>query len=570
MIVHRRTAPVFGLLMVFVLVLAACGPATLPPTAQPTEPPAPTEVSASPTELSAPTVEVAPTEAPAPTTEPTVAEAPAAEIPENLLVFVQRNEFTNLDPSRSASGEPRVLANVYETLTFLNPPGSAEILSPKLATSWESNPEGTEWTFKIRQGVKFHDGTDLNAAAVKYSIDRTISLGQGSAYILDPIQEIVVNDDYTVSFKLKYAAPLDIILATPYAAWIMSPTTTEAHDEAWFQEHDAGSGPYVIDSRERGARVLLKAFPGYWGGWRTGQFTSASIEIVDDTVVRQQMIESGDADITYGLQRESIPALKENPDVTVYVGPSYENMMSWFNVTKPPLDNKLVRQALSYAVPYDQIIQGVLLGGGTQSHGPVPAGIWGHSDDLFQYNYDLDKARSLLAEAGYPDGGFDLVYTFVAGDFDEQQVGELWKAELAKLGINMELQGMTWDAQWQLAKSDPKAAQDIYTMWWYPDIATPNAFLYLTFHCEDKPYFNVAYYCNPNFDKLIDDANTLSSTDRAKSTEMFIDAQKILVDDAPATFVFDNSDTHILRSDIKGYVDNPAYPHVFFFYELSR
>lgn len=559
MVPKQRFFVVVSLLMVLALVLAACGTAAPEPEVEPTEPPAPT---------AAPEVEAEPTEPPPP--EPTEAEEPEAEMPENVVVFAQRNDFPNLDPSASVSGDARVLANLYETLTFVNPPGSEEILSPKLATSWESSEDGTEWTFQIREGVKFHDGTDLNAEAVKKSIDRTIEMGVGSSYIWEALEEITVDDEYTVTFHLKNAAPLDLIAASGYAAWIFSPTAAEEHDTEWFQDHAAGTGPYTLESRTRGENVVLKAFEDYWGGWEPGQFSLGVIEIVDDTVVRQQMIESGDADITYGLARESLPALQENPDVTVDIGISYENMMSWFNTTKPPLDDPLVRQALSYAMPYDEIVTGVLQGGGTQARGPVPVGVWGRSDELSQYEYDLDKAAELLAEAGYPDGGFDLVYTFVAGDFDEQQVGELWKAELAKLGINLELQGMTWAAQWDLSKADPAAAQDIYTMWWYPDIVTPNSFLYLTFHCEDTTLYNVAYYCNPEFDELLDEANILAATDRDEATRLYVEAQEILVEEAPAAFIFDNAGIHVLRSDIEGYVNNPAYPHFFFFYDLSR
>lgn len=523
------------------------------------------------TEPDAPPADVADTPVPdePPVEEPTAVE-PDPEPEENVIVFIQRNDFPNLDPSASSSGDVRVLTNVYETLTFFNPPGSAEILSPRLATAWESNDDGTEWTFTIRQGVKFHDGTDLNAEAVMYSIERTIELGLGASYIWAAVDEISVADEYTVIFKLSYAAPLDIVASSAYAAWIFSPAAAEANDTDWFQENDAGSGPYKIESREVGTRVTLTRFDDYWGGWEPGQFTHAVIEVVDDTVVRQQMIEAGDADITYGLSRESIPALEANPDVTVYSTPSYENMMAWFNTVKPPLDNALVRQALSYTIPYQDIVQGVILGGGVQAHGPVPTGVWGHSDDILQYSYDLDKAQELLDEAGFGEGGFDLVYTHVAGDFDQQQVGELWKAELAKLNINLEIQSMTWTAQWDLAKADPAAAQDIFTMYWYPDIVTPYSFLFLTFHCEDEPFFNVAYYCNPEFDTLIDDADVLSATDRAESISKYIEAQQLLAEDAAAAFFYDINGIHILRSDISGYVDNPAYSHVFFFYDLSR
>jgi len=246
------------------------------------------------------------------------------------------------------------------------------------------------------------------------------------------------------------------------------------------------------------------------------------------------------------------------------------NLLGLINMEKEPTNNKLVRQALSYAFPYQQFIEVVMLGQATQAYGPVPAGVWGFSEDLFQYSYDLDKARELLTEAGYPEGGFDLVMTYATGDLEEEQVGELWKAELAKLGINLEVRGMEWEAQWDLAMSDPLAAQDVFVMYWWPDIITPYVWLFGMFHCEEEILFNDGYYCNPEFDDLIDRGNELAASDRAEAERLFIQAQEILIEDAAAMFFYDLPNDHEIRSDIKGYVDNPAYPHVVFVYKLTR
>lgn len=540
-----QTIALPGLLVVLVLLLTQCAPAA---------PPAPTEAPPTP-------VEVPPTPVPPPPKE-------------NIAVYAHVTTFPDIDPSISFSNDSAVTSNAYETLVWYNPPGSPEVLRPGLAERWESNANATEWAFYLRQGVRFHDGTELNAEAVKQAIGRTMSLGLGAAYIWDPVEEIIAVDDYTVQFKLKYPAPLDLIAASGYGAWIFSPACIEAQgDKAseWLNEgHDCGSGPYMIESRERGQRLIMKKFDDYWGGWQPGQFDRVVFEVVEDPVVRQQMIEAGEADVTYELPRENLNSLDARPDVTVYTNPSFQNLVGLFNVRKPPLDNPKVRQALSYAFPYQQFIESVMEGYAVQAHGPVPTGMWGYSQDLFQYSYDLDKAKALLAEAGYPDGGFELLFTYATGDMDEQQVGELWKAELARLNINLTVQGMAWEAQWDLAKSDPAKAQDVFVMYWWPDYVSPYSFLFNMFHCEEEILFNLGYYCNPQFDEMIDRANELSGSDRAEAERLFIEAQKILIEDAASMFFYDVANTHVLRSDIKGYVDNPAYPHVVFFYQLSR
>jgi peptide/nickel transport system substrate-binding protein len=495
-------------------------------------------------------------------------------VPENIFVYAHGPTFPDIDPSISFSNDSVVMGNAYETLVFYNPPGSAEVLSPQLATSWESSEDGMTWTFYLRKGVKFHDGTDFNAEAVEYSVERTINLGLGAAFVWDAVEDVVVIDDYTVEFKLSYSAPLDLVAASGYGAWMFSPTCAEAQGEdlsEWFNEgHDCGSGPYMIESRERGTRLVMTYFPDYWGGWKEGQFGKVVFDIVVDPVVQQQMLEAGEASAAYALPRVNLEPLDARDDVTVYINPSFQNLLGLYNMKKEPTSNKLVRQALSYAVPYQQIIDGVMMGQGTQAYGPVPAGMWGFSEDLFQYTYDLDKAKELLAEAGYPEGGFDLLMTFATGDLDEQQVGELWKAELAKLGINLEVRGMEWEPQWDLAMSDPLAAQDILVFYWWPDYITPYTYLFNMFHCEEEILFNLGYYCNPEVDELMDTANELAATDRAESERLFIEAQEILIEDAAAAFFYDLPNDHELRSDIKGYADNPAYPHIIFVYKLWK
>ena len=507
-------------------------------------------------------------EAAAPAEEPAQEEAVAEQ---NIFIYAHPTSFPDLNPASSFSNDLVIMSNCYETLTFYNPPGSAEVISPKLATSWETSEDSTEWTFTLREGVTFQDGEPFNAEAVKSAIESTIELGAGASYIWSPVETIEVVDEVTVKFTLGWPAPLDLIASAGYAAWMYSPKAYAEQGSEWFNEGNcAGTGPYTIDSYERGARIVMTRNEDYWGGWSDGQFDTAVFQIVEDPVVRQQMIESGTANFTYDIPADNMDALDARDDVNVYTNPGFQNLIGLLNNQKPPLNDPLVRQAVSYAFPYEQFMQGVMGQRATQAHGPIPAGIWGHSDDLFQYSYDLDKAADLLAEAGYPDGGFDLLYTYATGDLDEQQVGELWKAELAKLGINLELQPMTWEAQWELGLSDPENAQDIFTMYWWPDFVSPISWMYSMYRTEDETLFNLGYYKNAAFDELIDTADAISGSDREEATQLFIEAQEILVNDAVSVFFYDVANSHLARTDIQGFTDNPAYPHVTFVYDLSR
>jgi peptide/nickel transport system substrate-binding protein len=506
------------------------------------------------------------------TTVPEATQAPSGTAGQNVFVYAIPAQFPDLDPAKSYSNDSVVTSNCYETLTFYNPPGSKELLSPKLATSWEANSDATEWTFHLRTGVTFQDSTPFNSAAVKYAVSKTKELGVGAAYIWDPVKEMDTPDDDTIIFKLSYSAPLDLIASSGYQAWMYSPTAYEKNGSDWFNLGNcAGTGPYSIESYERGARLVMTRNENYWGGWKPGQYSKIVFEISQDPVVNQQKIEAGTASFTYEIPPDNVAQLRQtHQDITVYTNPSFQNLVGLLNTKKPPLDNVKVRQALEYSFPYVQFIQGVMGDRAVQARGPVPRGMWGHGDSLPQYSYDLDKAKQLLTEAGYPNGGFNLLMTYSSGDLDEQQLGELWKAELAKLGINLEVRGMNWESQWDLGKSDAKKAQDIFVMYWWPDYISPYSFLKSMFYSEEKPLFNLDYYSNPTYDQMIDKANEIAGTDRAKASQMFIDTQKILIDDAVSMFFYDVSNTHLARTDVKGYVDNPAYPHVVFFYDLSQ
>ena len=476
--------------------------------------------------------------------------------------------FPDLDPATSFSNDGAIMANVYESLTRYVPgqgdqPAKVE---PLLAEKWDVSADGLTWTFHLRQGVKFHDGADLTADAVKQSIEWTVKTAGGASFIWAPVSAIAAPDAATVVFTLSSPQPLDMIAASGFAAWIVSPSVLDK-DNAWFNAgNGSGTGPYKMERYEPGQRCILTKNDSYWGG--APFFDKAVFAVVEDPVLTQNMIESGDADWTYSIPYDNLEGLKANPDLSVVSNASFQTLFGMYNVKKAPLDNPKVRQALSLAFPYDDVIKSGTAGLASRAKGVIPAGIWGHDDAAPIPNTDLDAAKALLAEAGVTSA--DLTMTFATGDSLESVAGELWKANLATLGINLTLEPMAWEAQWQLAKSDPASAQDIFVMYWWPTYVTPYDYLFNLFHSEASPNYNLGYYANADYDKMIDDAAALSGTDRAKAEGMFIEAQRKVVTDAAAVFMLDLPNVHVIRSDVKGYVDNPAYGHVVFVKELSK
>lgn len=486
------------------------------------------------------------------------------------LYAVHSTPFTNLDPSAEHSNGVITLNNIYETLLKYEP--LEDKFVPILATDYEKSDDGMTWVFNIREGVKFHDGTELDADAVKFSIERTMELGLGPAFIWDSVNEIVKKDDYIVEFRLKYPAPIDLIASSAYGAFIMSPTAVKSNPDDWLSRGNAvGTGPYKLERFTIGEEVVLTKHEDYWRGWDDSKFDKVVIKKISEAATRRQLLEKGEADVVDQMPYEDLEALESNPDIEIVSSPSFENMMIFFNTKKSPLDDKLVRKALSQVFPYGDVVKYALGNYGAQARGPIPQGMWGHGDDLLQYEFDLDKAKGLLEQAGYPDGGLKLLFTYVSGDECQKKAAELYKSELQKLNIELEIRGMPWETQWEMSKNkDPQKRQDLFVVYWWPDVVSPFSYLYTMFHSEEEVAFNYAYFENDEVDNLLEEGNIQSAVDKDLAAKISVDIQRILVEEAPAIFAFDKQYAKATHSSFKGYKENPAYANVVFFYDTYR
>jgi peptide/nickel transport system substrate-binding protein len=205
--------------------------------------------------------------------------ATAAIAAEKNMVFASPYGITTLDPSVSYSTELTYMANIYETLIRVNPPGSKERFSYLLATGFSASEDGLTYTFNLRKGVKFHDGTPFTAEAVKFSVERTRTLGKGAAFIWDDLASIDIVDDHTVKFVMKQAVPLPLIAASAYASYIVSPSMKDK-DTAWFDQGNAcGTGPYMLKNYKDGESWMLAKFDDYWGDGTAGMWKMCWLNI---------------------------------------------------------------------------------------------------------------------------------------------------------------------------------------------------------------------------------------------------------------------------------------------------
>lgn len=493
-------------------------------------------------------------------------------VQDDILVVAHTAEVTTWDPSSSFSTEVTYMANIYETLMIANPEGSAEPFSPALAEEWAVSEDGLEWTFYLRDGVFFHDGERMDAAAVKKALDRTIEMGEGASFIWAPVTSIEAVGDLELKITLSEAAPLDRIVSSSNGAWIMSPAAADQETD-WFEAGNAaGTGPYMLESYRSGEELVLVGFDDYWRGWEGKHFSKVVVKIVSEAIVQRQLLESGDVHIASVVPIEAIATLEADPNLYVYREPSFYNYFGFLNTSKAPLDDVLVRQAVSYAINYQGIMDIATGGFANQSQGPVPQGLWPWHKDLPQYSYNIEKARELLVEAGYADGtlgGINMVLTHASENPAHTRYAPLIKESLAEIGINLEVRPILWTQQWAMAKeSAPAEAQDIFLLLWWPTYADGYDNLSSLFTSSMSGYWNLSYWENATYDQLIDEAYSLCVVDVDTSRDKYFEAQKMLVDEAVALFFYDPQEILPMSASIKGEALNQCYPRVIFFYNL--
>ncbi|MEV5892122.1 ABC transporter substrate-binding protein [Nonomuraea fuscirosea] len=470
---------------------------------------------------------------------------------------------TDWDPATSYSNEIIALSNIYEGLTRYD--SETKEAAPRLATEWTSAGDGKEWVFKLRQGVKFHSGATFDATAAKKAIERTKEKKGGAAYIWDPVDKIEAVDASTLKFTLKYAAPLDLIAASGYAAWIYDVDAVDADGKK-----TAGTGPYTIDTWQKGkeTELTLKAFDDYWGGWKPAQYKKVAFRVTPEITTAWQLLQKGEVNFVERLNPQLFEQAQTTESVRTAESPSFQNLLVLFNTAAGPTENVKVRQALQLAIDYDGLAA-ALEGAGQKASGLVPQGLVGHAGGM-EPKQDLAKAQALLAEAGYgPDlKELKLSLTYGIGDEDQKLLVTLLSSTLSKLNVTLQAKPMNWSAQWDLGK---KGGQDVFVMYWYPDYPDAYSWFLNVFKSADKPQFNLSYLKNAEIDAAIDKLPELTATDRLAAVEEYKTLQeKIIQEQAAVAVPYVQKYQRALSSDVEGYKDNAAYPNVVFFYDLTR
>jgi peptide/nickel transport system substrate-binding protein len=478
------------------------------------------------------------------------------------------------DPSTAYSNEIIAMHQMYETLTYYNT--QSQKLQPLLATSWSRSADGKTWTFHLRPNVRFHTGRTMTSADVKASIQRTIKLNGGAAYIWGSVKTIATPNPLTVVFHLSYPAPLDLISSAGYAAYIFDTKAAGSPGAltSWFNAgHEAGTGPYTVQSWQKGAEneLRLKAFSGYWGGWSGRHYQRVVFRVVPTDSTAAQLLQGGQVSWVEQLTPQLWKSLQGQSGIRTTSSASYQNLFAMLNTASGPLKDVRLRQALADATDYSGIIA-ALQGSFVGAHGIIPSGLWGYSASLQSATTNAPKAKQLLAAAGYGPGKkpLNLTLTYTQGDTDEQTITSLLRSEWGALNVNLNVQALQWPTQWAKGKSsNTSSRQDILLFYWWPDYADPYSWFINLFHSATPVSYNLAYYDNPSVNGMIDKVESVAATSRAKATSMYVQIENQLIHDTPALFLGTQVYQRAYSASVGNYVDNPAYPNVVFAYNLT-
>ncbi len=454
-----------------------------------------------------------------------------AEAPHSRLVIGVPLEPPHLDPTSGAAAaiDEITYANLFEGLTRLTPNGT---VAPSLAQDWSVSPDGLSWTFRLKHGVTFSDGTPFNAETVRFSLIRIVAEGSTNAQkaLFAPIRAVDVVDDHTIIIRLsRPVANLPYLLAWGDAAMV-SPASAATNGTA-----PVGTGPYRLGRWQRGGELELVRRENYWG--RAPQTQQLTFRFIGDPAAAFAAVRAGDVDAFPNYPApETLNELKRDPSLVVTQGLSEGKVIMAMNNARAPFNDIRVRRALSYAIDRRAIIDGAMFGFGQPIGSHYSRQAQGYVDLTARYPHNVDKARQLLAEAGYPNG-LDVTLRIPPRPYARRSA-EVLVSQLATAGVRVKIETLEW-AQWL----DQVFGRKQFDLTIVEHVEPMDYDIY----GRKDYYFG---YNNPAFDALL--AQVQSAPDEATRLSLLGDLQRKIADDAVNVFLFQSARIGVHKTGIDG------------------
>jgi len=514
------------------------------------------------------------------------------------LVFGSSGDAVRLDPADVTDGESiQRMDNIFEGLVEYKA-GNCEI-QPCLATSWEPSADGTEIVFNLRKGVKFHDGTDFNADAVVFSFARQYDpnhpyhqYGEWSywGWMFGDVEKMEKIDDYTVKFVLKRPNASIMTSLAMFTVNIVSPTNAEKYKEDAFK-HPCGTGPFKFVEWVKDDHITLEANENYWR--QRASLDKLIFKVIPDPSARLMNLETGAVQGIEYPNPADLDRIKANKDLVFMSKPGmtigYMAMNEGYGyidangngvrdltdeplVKTPgyfePLTKKKVRQAINLAIDKQSIVDNIYMGTAIKATNGMPPFMLGYNDDIVDYPYDPAKAKTLLAEAGYPDGFEVTLHVMPVSRpymFDPPKIGEAIQSYLAAVGIKVKFYQVDWGTYLQETE---EGKHQMCLLGWTGDNGDPDNFMNVLYGanvCSIGTAGNYSFYTNNTNQELLTAA--LATYDTEKRAAYYKKAQEMIHEDAGFVYLAHSTQNLVFRSNVKGYVLNPTSRK--FFYPVS-
>lgn len=476
-----------------------------------------------------------------------IGEARDAGSKKETLVVALNAEPSVLDPHGSMGiPDRRAMRQIYDTLIVQD---ESMNIVPALATKWEFKDDSTI-VFELRKNVKWHNGEPFRANDVKYSLQRAIDSNFTARYVnMIDIENTKVIDDATIEVKLKQPfGPILSHLAYTAIAMVNEKAVSEAGNG--YGRNPVGTGPFKFSKWTAGDRIEFDVNENYWG--EKPAFKHLIMRVVTEDANRAIELETGGVDIAYEITANDIGRLEKNKNTWISRIPNFATTFIGFNCAKEPMSNPKVRQAVAYALNTSEIIEAVFFGTGELGKGPLPSTVWGFYDGIKPYPYDVEKAKSLMAEAGIKGDIPILLYTN-----DNQQritIAEIAQNQLKQIGMNVQTK-IVEQAAYLPALENKE--EDMYILSWTTVTGDADFGLYMQYTTASfGKGGNRSFYSNPKVDALLELGR--NSVDDAERKEAYGEAQVLITEDAPAVYLWQGESIFGLRKGISGFKNMPS------------
>ncbi|MDR5684445.1 MAG: ABC transporter substrate-binding protein [Armatimonadota bacterium] len=453
--------------------------------------------------------------------------------------------------------------NLYDALVW---PGTDGEIEPHLAESWEASPDGLVWTFRLRRGVQFHHGHgELTANDVVFTFRRLIAIGEGFSYLYQGrVANVEAVDTHTVRFTLS--RPFGPFLATLLRLAIVSEACVRANKKDgpygewgdygrdYLTTNDCGSGPYVMRERVVGESFAAERFADYWIPFPAGAPDRFVLMETTEAATVRTLMERRELEITDQWQSlEAYNTLQQIQGVDVARIADGSMLYLMLHNRKAPTDDVNVRRALAWAMNYQQVTDSIFPGT-SQARGPVAATLPGHDATVFQYRFDLERARAELAQSRYADriGQMPIDYCWTAEVPDLEKIALMFQADLARIGVRVNIVSLPWLRMIEAA-SRPETTCHIMSIWVAPHYPEAGSILESKYHSRATgTWEQTEWVRDPELDRMIDDA--LATIDRQERFRKYAEIQRRIVEMAPTIWVYEQVSRHAYQS---GYVEWP-------------